>query len=266
MKLFSSIHKFLSWCKRKFYMTPGQSHLCYICRKGFWHFYPHRKGQKSVSPFIKEIDVIHSDIEHFLCPHCYCQDRERHLFMYFDSLRLWDKIKNSNVLHIAPEKNLKEKIQSLGPKEYIKGDLIPESDDVQKIDIMAIPFPGDYFDFIICNHVLEHIPDDKIGMSELYRVLKPGGYAILQTPVSGFLSYTFEDPSIITEKQRAFFYDKEDHVRVFGRDFYSKIEQTGFSLELVKHGDLFSSEDAAYYGVNQREDLILVKKNLYKIK
>jgi len=183
--------------------------------------------------------------------------------MYFDILGLWKYVNNATVLHIAPEKNLAEKIYAHNPKEYVKGDLVPVQADVLKIDVTSIGFPDVYFDFIVCNHVLEHVADDGKALSELFRVLKPGGYAVLQTPYANLLTRTFEDESITSPQQKVFFYDKEDHMRVFGRDLFSKLEDTGFSVELKKHSHLLSHINAKYYGVNEREDLILVRKKTH---
>lgn len=98
------------------------------------------------------------------------------------------------------------------------GDLNPLVAD-RKIDIININFEDSYFDFIICNHVLEHVQDDRKAMSELFRVLKPGGEAILQVPISKYNKETFEDFSIISQKEREKYFGQKDHVRIYGKDY-----------------------------------------------
>ena len=237
----------------------GNRHKCYICKNTFRNFYPYKGGRKSASSFIRTLDTIGSDTDNFSCPHCWCHDRERHLFMYFDRLALWSEVKG-RVLQFAPEKHLQRAIEELGPQEYVKADLFPGSEELKKVDVTSIDYPDGYFDFVICNHVLEHVPDAGQAMKELYRVLKKGKYAVLQTPFSSVLSGTFEDENINTDHLRKQFYGQEDHVRVFGSDLFSKLEAVGFQLHLKQHGSELSDLDNKYYGVNFREPLILASK------
>lgn len=239
----------------------GNQHCCYICGHTFNHFYPFRDGWKSISPFIIELRGIGSDVINFRCPFCGSHDRERHLFMYFDKLDLWSHFKDGCVLHFAPESHLAKKIEHHRPVTYVKADISPDRIDVQKIDATDIPFPDSEFDFIICNHILEHIIDDRRALSELFRVLKPGGYAVLQTPYSSVLAESFCDPAINTEELRKHYYGQEDHVRYYGRDIFQKIEKAGFSLRLTRHQDILPEPDHFYYGVNPKEDLILATKS-----
>lgn len=142
----------------------------------------------------------------------------------------------------------------------MRADLFPATPDIEKVDITAIPYPGDHFDIVICNHVLEHVPNDSLALSEIRRVLKPGGRAILQTPYSSVLHSTWADPGIVTEQQRLQFYGQEDHVRLYGIDLFQKIDTSGLSLRRQAHKDKLAEFDAGYYGVNPLEDLILAIK------
>jgi len=99
-KLFRIVVRPLRWLKLKI-NGLGSSHCCYICRNRFGHFIPFRE---SVSPFIRMLKCVGSDVNNYLCPFCGCNDRERHLVMYFDELHLWNEIKDAKVLHFAPEK------------------------------------------------------------------------------------------------------------------------------------------------------------------
>lgn len=238
----------------------GSSKCCYICRKTFRSFIPFHGGYASIPPFFRELDVIGSDVDNFACPYCGCHDRERHLCMYLDKLNLWSRLTGSSVIHFAREEKLAQRISSQNPALYVKADLIPCSSDIEKIDITAIPRPNESFDFLICNHVLEHVHDDRRALGEIFRVLKPGGHAILQTPFSFFLSKTFCDASINTDALRLRYYGQEDHVRLYGRDLFTRIEGSGLRLRVHTHTQWLSEFDASIYGVNLKEDLILAVK------
>lgn len=205
--------------------------------------------------------MVGSDVDNFGCLYCESHDRERHLFMYFDGLGLWEKVGGGRVLHFAPERWLATRIASLDPVEYVRADLHPRSDEVVAIDATALPHEDDHFDLVIANHVLEHIPNYGRALSEFHRVLKPRGVAILQTPYSRLLHNNFEDPNIDTEELRAFFHGKWDHVRTFSeRELFGAIEAAGFCLQIIKHGDLFGPDQTFRYGVNPLEDLIRAVK------
>jgi len=213
-----------------------------------------------VSLFIRELAVIGSDVDNFYCPHCNCHDRERHLFMYFDKLQIWNIIQKSRLLHFAPEIQLMRTIQKLDLVEYVLADIKPTLPEIQKIDVTAIAFSDEYFDFLICNHVLEHVTNDFQALRELFRVLKQRGKAILQTPYSPLISKSFYDSKINTNDLRRRFYGQEDHVRLYGEDLFLKMEEIGFIVLRYVHVETLLGLDSTKYGVNPREDLILVIK------
>ena len=157
-----------------------------------------------------------------LCPRCHSTDRERLVYWYIiNKTKILNSSKNIRLSHIAPEKNLQKILKSFSHIKYISGDLNPLVAN-RKIDITNINFGNDYFDFIICNHVLEHVQDDRKAMSELFRVLKPGGEAILQVPISKYNKETFEDFSIILSEEREKYFGQKDHVRIYGKDYKNK--------------------------------------------
>ena len=179
----------------------------------------------------------------------------------FDKLMFWGNMENGKILHFAPEGCLPNKISEQAPSEYVKADLYPINQDIRKIDATAIPFSDDTFDLLIANHILEHIQDYRKALSEFYRILKPGGIAILQTPYSRLLRNNFEDDGIDSDELRLFFHGQEDHVRTFGEhQFLKSLEEAGFSLQIKKHEAYFDASSAYYYGVNINEDLIMLKK------
>ena len=235
-------------------------HMCNVCGKSIYKFSPYR-GKKAPED-IKKFNIIGSDIINFQCPYCGSNDRERHLFLYMEELELFKNINNLKILHIAPEINVYKKIKSLNPLEYICGDLFTEryDIDINTIDITKIQYNEGYFDMVICNHVLEHIENDMDAMKEIFRVLKKDGIAILQTPYSENIEKSLEDECINTDELRFKYYGQEDHVRIYGLDLFTRLKNSGFKLNILKHKELFDSQISKYIGVNERESLIMVKK------
>jgi len=232
---------------------------CYICNKKFHHFSKH----VNIRPkeFGKIIQMVGTDPKNFKCYYCGCNDRIRHLFMFFDKLSLWSKFENARILHFAPEKEISNKIKSLKPANYIMADLFPKNEECRKIDLTDIPFDDNSMDIILCNHVLEHVVDYKKALSEIKRVLSKNGFAILQTPYSLLLNKNFEDDSIDNEYLRTYFYKQYDHVRIFSKkQLFQDIEAAGLELNIVKNTEIFDDNETYYYGVNKLEDLIKVIK------
>jgi len=128
------------------------------------------------------------------------------------------------------------------------------------IDITNLPFEDDIFDAIICSHVLEHIQNDKKAISELFRILKPGGFAILQVPISKILETTFEDPSVILPEERKKIFGQFDHVRIYGQDFKTRIEEAGFILKLFNPIKEKLCDNIEKYALNPDEDLYVAYK------
>jgi ubiquinone/menaquinone biosynthesis C-methylase UbiE len=133
------------------------------------------------------------------------------------------------VLHFAPEQAFYKRFRNQKNLDYTTTDLYSPLADV-KADICNLPFKDNEYDLILCNHVLEHIPDDTKAMQELYRVLKPGGMAILQIPQDLNRATTFEDNTIVDQKERARIFGQYDHVRVYGRDYFDKLRSIGFRV------------------------------------
>ena len=137
--------------------------------------------------------------------------------------------------------------------DYLTADIDPEM-VMEHMDITNIQYPENSLDAIICNHVLEHIPDDRKAMEELYRVLKPGGWAILQVPFSKILKKTFEDATVTTSQDREQIFGQTDHVRIYGKDYTSRLKQAGFEVEEYKwteDKELINPDN--YFGLNEDE-------------
>ena len=235
-------------------------HECILCGRFVFRFLPYRGGSAYAPPLMQVSEVIGSDPDQFACPWCRCHDRERHLFMYMTAFGLLANLSGKRVLHFAPEKRLSLRMAALRPEQYVKCDLFPQSPDVKKVDLLEMPFEPSSFDLVIANHVLEHVSDDQQALVEMTRVLKPGGYAILQTPYSPMLHRTWSDPGINNERARLQAYGQEDHVRLYGRDIFERFESTGLKSLVKQHGQLLAHIEGRKYGVNEREPFFLFQK------
>lgn len=242
----------------------GSRKQCNICKNYFFRFKPYRGGLKNYSNFIRELNMIGSDVDNFGCPFCSASDRTRHIFLFFDKTHFWQLFEQKRVLHIAPELQLYNKLKEITLAEYIVGDInlskYNDIRDVKKIDLTSLDFPDDYFDIIIANHVLEHIPNFHMALDEIYRCLAQAGFAIIQTPYSALLYNSLEDPNINTQELRLKYYGERDHYRIFGQDLFDILQRRGFKLDIKKHSDYISPQETAKYAVNFKEDLTLIRK------
>lgn len=235
-------------------------HECNFCASKVRNFLSYRGGWKNQPQLMKLLDFTGSDVDNFSCPVCGAHDRERHLRMFMDHLNVTSKLKDALVLHFAPEKILSGYITDQKPSYYIKADLFPSTHYIVKMDMLKIPYEENYFDFVIANHVLEHVSDLPKALSEIQRVLKIGGYAILQTPFSAKLHHTIEDDGINTDTMRLELYGQEDHMRLFGNDIFNIITSVGFDSHVTTHQKVFPEIDSKYWGVNILEPFFLFEK------
>jgi SAM-dependent methyltransferase len=180
---------------------------------------------------------------------------------------LWLFLKNETdfftkplkLLHFAPEQAFFKRFKKLQNLDYTTSDLNSPLADV-KADICNLPFKENSFDVILCNHVLEHIPDDTKSMQELYRVLKPGGWGVFQIPQDLNREVTFEDNSITDKKERAEIFGQYDHVRIYGRDYFDKLRSVGFEVTEVDYTKQLKEIDVKKYALAQGEIIPLVRK------
>jgi SAM-dependent methyltransferase len=166
---------------------------------------------------------------------------------------------NLKVLHIAPEQEFLRKFKKMKNLDYTSADLFSPIVDV-KADILALPFDDNIYDVIICNHVLEHIMDDRKAMSELYRVLKPKGWGILQVPMKNSLEITYEDFAITDPKERQKHFGQYDHVRWYGMDYFDRLKSVGFEADANFYSQNFSEAEIKRFGLNKNEILPIVRK------
>ncbi len=235
----------------------GVMYQCPFCHSHLRRFLP--RGLKF--SVLKEKEIIGGGYrENAICPVCGSVDRERLLYLYLlHKTDIFEKPKK--LLHVAPEAKLAIELQSKDTIDYLSADISSKYVMV-KMDITAIQYPDNSFDVIICNHVLEHIIDDGKAMSELYRTLKPGGWAILQVPISFKLKNTYEDFSITTENGREAAFGQGDHVRIYGEDYQDRLTQAGFIVNVFKW--ITKTENFGgrrnTFGLNEEERVYVVSK------
>lgn len=193
-----------------------------------------------------------------LSPSTLSLERHRLLWLYLINETDFFTSKKK-VLHFAPEQAFYKRFRNLTHLDYTTTDLNSPLADV-KADICNLPFKDNEFDVILCNHVLEHIPDDIKAMQELYRVLKPNGWGIFQIPQDMNRATTFEDNSITDKKERAKIFGQYDHVRVYGRDYFDKLRTIGFKVEEVDYTSTLSEDEMVKYCLAKGEIIPLVKK------
>lgn len=193
-----------------------------------------------------------------LAPSTFSLERHRLLWLYLKNETNFFTAKQK-VLHIAPEQCFVKRFRKLAHLDYTTSDLYSPLADV-KADICDLPFDNNAFDLIFCNHVLEHIENDQLAMSELYRVLKPGGMGIFQIPQDMERAITYEDPSITDPKERAKHFGQYDHVRVYGQDYFDRLRAVGFQVNALNYASKLREEEIFKFGLVKDELLPVCTK------
>lgn len=196
--------------------------------------------------------------ENALSPATLSLERHRQMWLFLQNETDFFT-KNYKVLHIAPEQEFLRKFKKMKNLDYTSADLLSPIVDV-KADILDLPFGDETFDVVICNHVLEHIEDDRKAMSELYRVMKKGGWGILQVPMKNSLEKTYEDFTITDPKERQKHFGQYDHVRWYGMDYFDRLKSVGFDAEANFYSQKFSDADIKKFALNRNEILPVVRK------
>lgn len=195
--------------------------------------------------------------ENALSPGTLSLERHRQMWLYLQNETDFFT-KNYKVLHIAPEQEFLRRFKKMKNLEYVSADLFSPIVDV-KADLLDLPFEDESFDVIFCNHVLEHIVDDHKAMSELYRVMKKGGWGIVQVPMKNS-EKTYEDFSISDPKERQKHFGQYDHVRWYGMDYFQRLENAGFKCDANFYSKTFSAEERHRYGLIENEILPIISK------
>lgn len=191
------------------------------------------------------------------CPSCNMLERNR-LMKYFLLREMHvEKVGNVRVLHFAPEYPLEKWLQRLPNIRYCSADIEPDLAQIQA-DLMALPFADASYDWVICSHVLAHVPDEAQAMREIYRVLAPGGVALIQTRINSTLPTTIQASGTPTA-QGIVRHRLDDNMREHGRDFAAQLAAFApFQVETRDYATQFSTEERLRYGLRLMDDAIFV--------
>jgi SAM-dependent methyltransferase len=220
----------------------GNQVECCVCNKSFKKFLPY--GRLNPRP-------------NALCPNCLTLERHRLMWLFLQKKTNFfhEKLK---LLHVAPEIPFIKKFETLPNLDYVTGDIESPLAKV-KFDLHDAPFEDNSFDAAFCNHVMEHVTDDIRCMSELHRVLKPGGWAIIQSPIMK-KGATYEDPSITDPAEREKAFGQNDHVRMYGDDYPERLKAAGFQVEEIKLQEEIEPEIVTRFALPANEIIYLCKK------
>lgn len=233
----------------------GGPRQCPICEFRWKSFLPDPGANSPL--FAQERIVGGGPHPESVCHWCGSFERERLVYLYLrDNTDICQAGKV--VMHMAPERRIQEWLMHSMHGRYISVDLQSPLAEVHA-DICHLPFDDDYFDYVLCNHVLEHIPDHRRALSELFRVLKKGGTAILQVPIAVTRDKTEEDLTA-DEPTRLRRFGQRDHVRLYGRDYPEFLRKAGFYVHCVPTLDRLGQQQIDRYGLIADEVLFVASK------
>lgn len=223
----------------------GSKVECPVCEKKFRKFLPYGRKARANA----------------LCPNCLSLERHRLMYLFLrDKTNFFkDQLK---VLHVAPEICFIDEFEAMSNLDYITADIESPLAKV-KMDIHDIPFDDNSFEVAFCNHVMEHVEDDHKAMTELHRILKPGGWAIIQIPLFHPLpEKTYEDQSIVSPKEREKAFGQDDHVRLYGKDYPDRLRKAGFEVTVDKFQDKLDKEIFEKYALPADEPIFFCRKSV----
>ena len=226
-------------------LYKGNKVECPVCERSFSKFLSYGS------------DVAHR--ENVLCPYDLTLERHRLMWLYLKGHTDFFSKENLSVLHIAPEQCFHSLFKKQKNLSYLTGDLVSPIADLH-FDLHNIPLENDRFEVVFCNHVMEHVDDPIRCMQELYRVMKPGGWAIMQVPQDFSRETTYEDPSITSPEDREKHYWQKDHVRLFGKDYPQWLEKAGFQVEIFDKEKEIGLEKIERYRLLHSEILYIAHK------
>lgn len=198
-----------------------------------------------------------------LCPNCLALERHRTLWLWL--LRESDigrgAVALPRLLHVAPEVALMRKfhkIYAAQPADYVTADLESPLADLH-FDIQHIPLEDESFDVVICNHIMEHVEDDRLAMREILRIMRKGGWGVILSPVDLQREKTFEDDTITDEAERTRIFGQYDHRRIYGRDYAERLRDAGFEVYECDYANLIPAKEKQLYALTD-ELLYIVRK------
>jgi len=208
---------------------------------------------------LQQNHVVGAGLRYAQCIWCGSTDRDRLVYLFLMNHCAIYKQENIKILHIAPERCLSKVLRKKAQDRYVPADINPKKygyiKGMNTVDITHIGYQNNSFDIILCNHVLEHVPNDNTAISELYRVLRPRGIAVLQVPIAGNNIHTIENNMALSQRERLQLYGQKDHVRLYGHDYLDKLKTTGGIVHNMSIAHLYPQ-----HGLNPDEQLFFVEK------
>ena len=204
--------------------------------------------------------------ENARCLNCNSLERHRLLWKYLNEKTTLNDGSKVKMLHFAPQRSYLKAFSENKNIEYTPADLNPETYEyfdiikINKANVMEIPFEDNSYDVVICNHVLEHVDNDKVAMAELFRVMKSGGWGIFQVPIDYGFEISYEDPSITDRNVSEKACGKYDHLRLYGRDYKNRLESVGFIVNEDDYVNSFSDKDIKKFGFSKKERIYYCQK------
>jgi SAM-dependent methyltransferase len=209
-------------------------HRCHVCQS------PVRRFRDTGYGFevLERLQVV-GGLRRFAdeCPVCHSSSRERLVWFWLSQGSKGFRFgRDITIAHLAPEKGLTKRISAAAPANYTAYDFEPSRyrhiSRVEQADLSALPMTDDSVDLLVCNHVLEHVPDVDRALAQIHRVLRPSGVAILQVPLALKLNETIELPLDSSGEDRISLVGQDDHLRLFTADDYlATLERAGFTVE-----------------------------------
>ncbi|WP_093290313.1 methyltransferase domain-containing protein [Thermoactinomyces sp. DSM 45892] len=240
-------------------MEHTSSYYCPCCKNHVAQFIPWPAGFFEPESFQLE----NWNPETGICSMCRALDRER-LYTWFIERETDLFMAQAFVFHIDPEKekHVKNKLAEYSNLHYVSGEFKPLDPWTKGLDVTNLYYKDHSFDVIICSHILDNISEDRKAMSELYRVMKVGGWGIMQVPLAINIGTSLEDEQRITPEDRARVYGHPDHVRVYAKeDYIKRLESVGFRVELYNIAKRYSFEEAHRLGLSKEDNLYIVHKD-----
>ncbi len=192
--------------------------------------------------------MAHYNRRDALCRSCFSEERHRALRLFLQSWLPTDGAP-IRVLHLAPEPVLRSWLEGHQGVHYVSADL-SRPRVALRLDLEHIPCSDESFDVVIATHVLEHVHSDRGALAEIVRILRPGGSLIAMVPIDATREATFDDPSIVTPAAREAAYWQSDHVRLYGRDFASRVADSGFTVTLEQPSVQMTPEAVRRHGLS----------------